>query len=106
MSLNFPPAQSSFGLSFGKASSDAGGRAAYFATSLHQVSCVTVVWFPGRTRILCILHGKMLVAIGLETLEKKKINTLDHYLTPYRPLLAVCPACSDYTRSLLTTQLA
>ena len=40
-SLNFPPAQSSFGLSFGKASSDAGGGGTYFATYLHQVWCVT-----------------------------------------------------------------
>ena len=30
-----------------KSSSDAGGRATYFATSLHQVSSVTEVWCPG-----------------------------------------------------------
>ena len=40
-SLNFPPAQSSFGLSFGKAISDAGGMATYFATYLRQISTVT-----------------------------------------------------------------
>ena len=43
----FSPVQSSFELSLGKTSSDAGGRATYFATSLHQVSSVTEVWYPG-----------------------------------------------------------
>ena len=36
--------QSSFELSFGKASSNAGGRATFFATSLYQVSSVTEFW--------------------------------------------------------------
>ena len=46
-SLNFPPAQSTFELSLGKASSDAGGRGTYFATYLHKASCVTEICCPG-----------------------------------------------------------
>ena len=37
----FSPVQSSFELSFGKASSDAGGRATFLTTFLHKVSRVT-----------------------------------------------------------------
>ena len=40
-SLYFPPVQSSFELSLGKASSDAGGRDTFLTTSLYQVSSVT-----------------------------------------------------------------
>ena len=48
---NFSPVQSSFELSLGKASSDAAGRATYFATYLNQVSSVTEVLCPDIPRI-------------------------------------------------------
>ena len=52
-----------FDLSFGKASSDAGGRAIFLTTSLHQLSSVTVYWQPHLTRLLCLLHNTYMVGI-------------------------------------------
>ena len=40
---------------------------------------------------------------SIREFRKEKINTLDHYPTPYPPLPAVRLAQSDYKRSLLTT---
>ena len=85
-SVNFPPVQSCFELSLGKASSDAAGRGIYFATSLHHVWCVT---------------DRHSVAIALWCVEKKNqhIGPLPH------PLPSPCLALPDCTRSLITSQI-
>ena len=90
-SINFPPLQSCFELSLGKASSDAAGRGIYFATSLHHTN----------TCFLCILYDRHSVAIALWCLEKKNqhIGPLPH------PLPSPCLALPDYTRSLITSQI-
>ena len=93
--LFFSPVQSNFGLLFGKASSDAGGRAIFFAACLHQVSSVADVWCADNrhTRFLCILHDRYFVAIALYSLEKKRINTVECRPLPHplHPLLCRPP---------------
>ena len=42
---------------------------------------------------------------SIREFRKEKINTLDHYPTPYSPLPAVRLAQFDYMRSRLTTQI-
>ena len=103
--FTFSPVQLSFELSIIKASSDAGGRAIFFATSLHKVSSVTEV---RCVDILFPLHitWQILGSYSIIEFRKETINNSDHYPTSYTPFPAIRPACSDYTRSLLTTQFA
>ena len=75
-------------------------EAKFFMRKKHVFSnCIT-------TCFLCILHDRYLVAIALESLKKKKSIHWIITPNPTPPLPAIHPACSDYTRSLLTTQLA
>ena len=73
--------QSSFELSLSKAT--------YFATCLHQISSVTELRVSRHTCFLCILHDRYLVAIALESLEKKK--SIHWTITP-SPTLPCLPS--------------
>ena len=131
--LLIPYSRSSFELLLGKAISDAGGRATYFATSFYQVSSVTDVRCPDHggtrhNRFLCILHDRYLVSIALESLEKKKsihCGPLTHplpslacrppglpWLHPVTPnysncisynFFIFCPICLEFSHKFLHT---
>ena len=59
---------------------------------------------PGIPISFCKLH-ETLCNKSIREFRKEKINTLDHYPTPYPPLPAVRSACSDCRLSRLTIQL-
>ena len=106
-SLNFPPTQSTFEISLGKASSDQ-ARGVHISqppsiTSGVLLRCA-VHLVSRHTHFLCKLH-ETLCNKSIWEFRKEKINTLDHYPTPYPPLPAVRSACSDCRLSRLTIQL-
>ena len=99
-SINFPPVQSCFELSLGKASSDAAGGDIFRNLPSSRLVCYWDL-VSRNTCFLCILYEKHSVAIGLWCLEKKnqRFGPLLH------PLPSPCLTLPDCTRSLITSQI-
>ena len=84
-SLNFPLAQSSSELSFGKASSDAGERAIFLHSPSMKSLLLTSATTPYQSALLVTqdILGRIVHQVSS---SKKKINILDQYPHPHPSL--------------------